>query len=96
MHVVGTDPRETVAGSGPWSEGGLALAPTVARAAPPGGPDLTKSLGQASPIEIAAAMWNHGFAMAQVARTRGLPWPNLDGHDLADLLAFLRAASPKK
>ena len=96
MHVVGTDPRETVAGSGPWSEGGRALAPTVARAAPPGGPDLTKSLGQASPIEIAAAMWNHGFAMAQVARTRGLPWPNLDGHDLADLVAFLRAASPKK
>jgi len=41
-------------------------------------------------------MWNHGFAMAQVARTRGLPWPNLDGHDLADLVAFLRAASPKK
>ena len=61
-----------------------------------GAPDLTKSLGQASPIEIAAAMWNHGFAMAQVARTRGLPWPNLDGHDLADLVAFLRAASPKK
>jgi hypothetical protein len=81
MHFVGTDPREIAAGSGPWSEGGLALAPTVARAVPPGAPDLTKSLGKASPIEIAAAMWNHGFAMAQEARTRGLAWSNLEGRD---------------
>ena len=41
-------------------------------------------------------MWNHGFAMAKEARTRGLPWPELDGRDLTDLVAFLRAASPKK
>ncbi len=85
-----------MAGSGPWSEGGLALAPTAARAAPPGAPDLTRSLGQASPIAIAAAMWNHGFAMEQEARSLGLPWPDLDGRDLADVVAFLRAASPKK
>jgi mono/diheme cytochrome c family protein len=61
-----------------------------------GVPDLTKSLGRASPIEIAAAMWNHGFAMAKEARTRGLPWPNLEGRDLADLVAFLRAGSGKR
>lgn len=93
---MGTDPRETVASSGPWSEGGLALAPTVARVAPRGATDLTKSLGQASLIEIAAAMWNHGFPMEQEARALGLPWPDLDGRDLADVVAFLRAASPKK
>jgi mono/diheme cytochrome c family protein len=57
-----------------------------------GAPDLTKALGAAPPIAIAAAMWNHGFAMEQVARARGLPWPDLDGRDLADVVAFLRGA----
>lgn len=57
-----------------------------------GAPDLTKTLGAAPPIAIAAAMWNHGFAMEQVARARGMPWPDLEGRDLADVVAFLRAA----
>jgi len=34
--------------------------------------------------------------MAQEARTRGLPWPNLEGRDLADLVEFLRAGGRKK
>ena len=57
-----------------------------------GAPDLTKTLAAVPPIAIAAAMWNHGFAMEQVARARGLAWPYLDGRDLADMAAFLRAA----
>lgn len=61
-----------------------------------GAPDLTKTLGKASPIEIAAAMWNHGSAMAQEAQARGVPWPNLEGRDLADLVEFLRAGGGKK
>ncbi len=61
-----------------------------------GGPDLTKTLGAVPPVAIAAAMWNHGFAMEQVARSRGLPWPDLDGRDLADVVAFLRAGGRKK
>jgi mono/diheme cytochrome c family protein len=61
-----------------------------------GAPDLTKTLGKASPIEIAAAMWNHGTAMEQEVRARGLPWPNLEGRDLADLVEFLWAGGRRK
>jgi mono/diheme cytochrome c family protein len=61
-----------------------------------GAPDLTKTLGAAPPIAIAAAMWNHGFAMEQEARARGLPWPDLEGRDLADVVEFLRAGGRKK
>jgi len=61
-----------------------------------GAPDLTKALGTAAPIAIAAAMWNHGSAMAQEARARGVPWPNLEGRDLADLVEFLRTGGRKK
>lgn len=61
-----------------------------------GAPDLTKSLGAAPPIAIAAAMWNHGSAMAQEARARGVPWPTLEGRDLADLVEFLRTGGRKK
>ncbi len=61
-----------------------------------GGPELTKKLGAAPPVTIAAAMWNHDSAMTQEAWTRGLPWPNLEGRDLADLVEFLRAAGRKK
>jgi len=60
-----------------------------------GAPDLTKTLGAAPPIAIAAAMWNHGFAMEQEARARGLPWPDLDGRDLADVVEFLKSSSRK-
>jgi len=61
-----------------------------------GAPDLAKTLGAAPPIAIAAAMWNHGFAMEQVARARGLPWPDLDGRDLADVVEFLKSGGRKK
>ncbi len=57
-----------------------------------GGPDLTKALGAAPPVAIAAAMWNHGLAMEQMAKARGIPWPDLDGGALADIVAFLSAA----
>ena len=56
-----------------------------------GGPDLTKALGAAPPVAIAAAMWNHGSAMEQMAKARGLPWPDLDGRALADVVALLGA-----
>lgn len=49
-------------------------------------------VGQRSvPIEIAAAMWNHGPAMIQAAQARGIGRPRLTGQDLTDVIAFLQS-----
>ncbi len=58
------------------------------------GPSLD-FLGQyGSPIQIATAMWNHGTAMSDTMRARGLRRPSFTAGELRDLLAYLEAASP--
>jgi mono/diheme cytochrome c family protein len=58
------------------------------------GPNLD-ALGQSgSPIFVAAAMWNHGPAMAEVMRAKRIERPTFRDRELLDLIAFLRAASP--
>jgi len=58
------------------------------------GPNLD-FLGQyGSPIQIATAMWNHGTAMSDTMRVRGLGRPSFTAGELRDLLAYLEAASP--
>jgi mono/diheme cytochrome c family protein len=60
------------------------------------GPSLD-FLGQyGSPIFAAATMWNHGPAMAEAMRRRGIPRPRFEGSELADLIAYLRSASPER
>lgn len=57
------------------------------------GPDLNR-LGQTpSPIQVATAMWNHGPAMAESLRERGIVRPNFTGAELIDLIAYLKSAS---
>jgi len=53
------------------------------------GPMLDGVGARGVPIEIAAAMWNHGPAMTREAKARGIRRPDLSGRDLTDLLAFL-------
>jgi mono/diheme cytochrome c family protein len=60
------------------------------------GPNLD-FLGQyGSPIFVAATMWNHGPAMAEAMRRRGITRPRFEGSELADLIAYLRSASPER
>jgi len=54
------------------------------------GPDLSRLTRFASPIYIAEAIWNHGPAMLESMRSRGMPPPRFADGDLADLSAFLR------
>ena len=58
-----------------------------------GGPALD-FLGQyGTPIQVAAAMWNHGPAMAEAMERVGIARPTFTGSELADLIAFLKDAS---
>jgi mono/diheme cytochrome c family protein len=41
---------------------------------------------------MAAAMWNHGPAMAQAMSARGIPRPTLEGKELLDIVAYVTAA----
>lgn len=59
------------------------------------GPNLDFLGRYGSPIFVAAAMWNHGPAMAEAMRTRGIRRPSFEGSELLDLIAYLRSASPE-
>lgn len=60
------------------------------------GPNLDTFGQTASPINIAAAMWNHGPAMAEAMRARGIDRPNLRPQELRDLVAYLRSIAPQQ
>jgi mono/diheme cytochrome c family protein len=61
--------------------------------APPGGKSVGPALGRfsvaAPPATIAQQMWNHGVGMTQAMRRLRVTPPQFEGHEMADLLAFL-------
>jgi len=58
------------------------------------GPSLD-NLGQyGSPILVAASMWNHGPAMAELMEEKGVPRPTFTGSELVDLISYLESATP--
>jgi mono/diheme cytochrome c family protein len=59
------------------------------------GPDLGDVKMYASPIAIAASMWNHGPKMTAAMAARNVPRPTFTGSELVDLIAYINAASPK-
>ena len=58
------------------------------------GPNLDFLKQYGSPIFVAAAMWNHGPAMVEAMRVRGITRPTFKGSELIDLIAYLKSASP--
>jgi len=57
------------------------------------GPDLTKSEAAGSPATLVAAMWNHAPVMREAILEEGRPWPELQGEDLRNLLAYIKSRS---
>jgi mono/diheme cytochrome c family protein len=58
------------------------------------GPTLDHLKQYGSPIFVAAAMWNHGPAMAEAMRARNIARPRFEAVELLDLIAYIRSASP--
>ena len=58
------------------------------------GPNLDALRQYASPIYLAAQMWNHGPQMAAVMAARKIPRPSFKDAELRDLIAYIGAASP--
>ncbi|MDO8478846.1 MAG: c-type cytochrome [Candidatus Rokubacteria bacterium] len=57
------------------------------------GPNLDSLKQFASPIYVASAMWNHGPAMAEVMKAKGVERPTFTAQELRDLVAFLAPAT---
>lgn len=57
------------------------------------GPNLDSLKQFASPIFVASAMWNHGPAMADAMKAKGVVRPTFTGQELRDLVAFLAPAT---
>jgi mono/diheme cytochrome c family protein len=55
------------------------------------GPDLAKVKGLDSAPAVIAALWNHGFIMAERAERRQVTWPQLRPEEMGHLVAFLRS-----
>lgn len=62
------------------------------------GPDLDfrASLGQfVAPIQVAAAMWNHGPAMSEAMLARGIKRPRFAVDELIDIITYLESGSQR-
>lgn len=58
------------------------------------GPSLDTFGQSGSPMNVAAAMWNHGPEMTEAMRAQGIERPTLTAAELRDLVAYLRSVSP--
>ena len=58
------------------------------------GPNLDALRQYASPIYLAAQMWNHGPRMATVMKSKNIPRPTFKDSELRDLITYVGSASP--
>lgn len=58
------------------------------------GPNLDFLKGARSPVLVAAALWSHGPEMMERLESTGVPRPTFNGRELADIVAYIRAAAP--
>ncbi len=59
------------------------------------GPALDFLSQYGSPILVAAAMWNHGPAMAREMEAKGIVRPSFSDSELTDLIAYLESVGPQ-
>ncbi|RMG45358.1 MAG: hypothetical protein D6723_18520 [Acidobacteria bacterium] len=93
LYFVGyTDPPgNVVKGRRLFAEKGCHACHTLGGGEEKIGPDLTLSTAIASPLELAAAMWNHAPTMEKLVQEKGLPWPKFDDDEMRDLVTYIRS-----
>lgn len=55
-------------------------------------PNLSRWEGNTSPINLAAALWNHGPLMHEAMRQQKIPWPRFRPGEIVDLMEFIGRA----
>jgi len=60
------------------------------------GPDLAAVGAMRSPLQWAAAMWNHAPAMEKTLRQAQVSWPQFENDQMRDLVEFLRSRTKRK
>jgi mono/diheme cytochrome c family protein len=58
------------------------------------GPDLKKWAAYRNPVSWVQVMWNHAPAMERAMSGRGIHWPEFQGNDVADMIAYVRKLAP--
>ena len=61
-----------------------------------GAPDLTRPFEAYSPITLTSAIWNHGPMMFRRMQQQGVSWPEFQGSEMADLIAYLNSRLPAR
>ena len=56
-----------------------------------GAPDLTQSAELYSPITLTSAVWHHAPAMFEAMKRDGVSWPQFQGSEMSDLIAYLNS-----
>lgn len=84
-------PGDTAAGRREFSEKRCIMCHQVGGVGGVTGPDLSHAGPFSSPIQVAAAMWNHGPSMDQAMQARNIERAVFVGSDLVDLLAYLKS-----
>jgi mono/diheme cytochrome c family protein len=73
-----------------FTERACALCHGLTEAARPGIKPVSQWDALADPIALTEAMWNHAPNMFTEFQLKQVPWPQLSGQDLTDLLVYLR------
>jgi len=61
-----------------------------------GAPPRNALWRDAAPVDMAAAMWNHGGTMLQQMTEAGLSWPVFNDQEMEHLLAYLEGGKHSK
>lgn len=86
-------PGDTVLGHRLFTEKGCVSCHQIRGSGGVIGPNLGVPGRRVVPIELAAAMWNHGPAMTQMMQARGIRRPTFSGSELVDLIAYIEAGN---